>query len=483
MTCILEHESGGIKIRARTTPDRVKLFVDVEKIDQHARATRAMLLDSLKECIDITTVNISVLDNIISHLQRGETLVQNRRVSAGKAPIHGKNGALLLKVKKLDLNIVSQPTITGESDKLTDVHVFDNIKHGDVIGRITAPTAGEAGVDVFGEVIPPIPGAPVLMQFDNTILVKRSGVGDFSILIALETGCLVEKNGVLSITKTLQVESDVDFHWGNINFIGDVKISGDVMPGFNIKAQKGIDIRGSVRGGSLISTDGAIQVRDYVFGGEGSMILAGKFFSATVVQQVNTEIIGDIFIHKEASNSLLRTAGALIMPDGVLVGGEVLTVRGVEAGIIGSEVGTRTVIKLVNSVEASLAYSKLLVQSELCEKRIKLLRLKLGPHADNPGLISSLDDNQQRRIIPHFLEWQEECSKKRAIIDMQYGMLALAKIRSVVRVNFLTKVYEGVVIQCGAYSYEFKQETKGPGSIEFNLKTKRFSVGPIRPLQ
>ena len=94
MTCILEHESGGIKIRARTTPDRVKLFVDVEKIDQRARATRAMLLDSLKECIDITTVNVSVLDNIISHLQRGETLVQNRRVSAGKAPIHGKIGSI-----------------------------------------------------------------------------------------------------------------------------------------------------------------------------------------------------------------------------------------------------------------------------------------------------------------------------------------------------------------------------------------------------
>lgn len=483
MTYVLERESEGIKILARTTPDKVKLFVDVEKTDQNARATRKMLLDSLRDCININNVNISVLDNIVSHLHRGDKTVLNRRVSMGKAPKNGKNGELTLKVKKLNLDSISQPTIASDSDKLTDVHVFDNIKRGDVIGRITYPTPGEEGIDVFGEIINPIPGAPVLINIDNSILRKRSGIGDFDILIALETGCLTEKNGVLSITKSLHVNSDVDFHWGNINFIGEVKISGDVMPGFNIKAQKGIEIRGSVRGGSLISTEGAVQVRDYVFGGEGSMILAGKFFSASVVQQVNTEIIGDIFIHKEASNSILRTAGALIMPDGVLVGGEVLAVRGVEARIIGSEAGTKTVIKIVNSVEASLEYSRLLVQAELCEKKIKHMRLKLGPHADNPGLISSLDEYQQRRIMPLFLEWQEECTKKRAIIEMQYGMLALAKMRNVVRVNFLDKVYEGVVIQCGAYKYDFKREVKGPGSIEFNLKTKKFSFGPVRALQ
>lgn len=483
MTYVLEQVFGGFKVCARTTPDKVKLFVDVERIDNLAKPTRKMLLDSLEECIDISNINISVIDNIVSHLQQGDSKVLNRRVSMGKAAINGINGEITLKVKKLDLDTVSQPTVTSDSEKLTDVHVFDNVKCGDVIGKITYPTPGVEGVDVFGEVIKPIPGAPALANIDNSIIRKRSGLGEFDILIALETGCLTEKNGVLSITKTLHVASDVDFHWGNINFIGEVKISGDVMPGFNIKAQKGIEIRGSVRGGSLISTDGAVQVRDYVFGGEGSMILAGKFFSASVVQQVNTEVIGDIYIHKEASNSLLRTAGALIMPDGVLVGGEVLAVRGVEAGIIGSEVGTKTVIKIVNSVEASLEYSKLLVQSELCERKIKQMRLKLGPHADNPALISTLDDYQQRRIMPLFLNWQEECNKKRSIIEMQYGMLAMAKMRSVVRVNFLQKVYEGVVVECGAYRYEFKSETKGPGSIEFNLKTKKFSFGPIRSLQ
>ena len=54
----------------------------------------------------------------------------------------------------------------------------------------------------------------------------------------------MEDSGKISIKPELTISGDLDFRYGNIDFIGKVIVSGDVLQGLNIKAGKGIEVRG-----------------------------------------------------------------------------------------------------------------------------------------------------------------------------------------------------------------------------------------------
>ncbi len=67
-------------------------------------------------------------------------------------------------------------------------------------------------------------------------------------IIALANGYCFYHQGLITVKKLLNVRQDVDFHTGNITFVGDIVVHGDVHPGF------------SVTGGSvLISRAGSME--------------------------------------------------------------------------------------------------------------------------------------------------------------------------------------------------------------------------------
>lgn len=474
---------NGIEITARASKDNLKLFLDAKKLDKKSKISRLEILDLLRVQVDASRVDTRLIDDIVHALLSGKNEITNRRVLVGEAPKHGQDGQLILYVKPFAL----KPDVkeeAAERQKLTQLDLFDNITAGKVIGRVYPPKPGSSGVDIYGNEITSVPGKRVQLNVDQSITIKEISDGEdgYQMLIAEQSGYLIHSDGHLSIRSTLHINNDLDFHWGDIDFIGSVKVQGDVMQGFTIKAKNGIEILGSVRGGSLISTEGNVNVRNYVYGGHQSMIMAGKNFYASVAQEVHAEVIGDIYIQKEANNCTLRTAGFLYMPDGALVGGEVFTCRGIEAHTIGSEVGTRTLITLSSDVEASLAFSKILIEMELSIKEIKILRLKLGPVADILAQGIPFDRSKYERVAPLVELYEKYLSKLRALQHQKRQMMMNAKTKRLLRTNFMNCMYEGVVVRCEGKEFTPPQTISGPVSLDFDLRTKRFYLQKIQAL-
>ena len=62
---------------------------------------------------------------------------------------------------------------------------------------------------------------------------KNTGVSeDGQHLVALTSGNLIFEQGVFRIRPTLVVEKNVDYSTGNLDFVGDIIIRGDICAGF-----------------------------------------------------------------------------------------------------------------------------------------------------------------------------------------------------------------------------------------------------------
>lgn len=481
---LFEEKAHGLIIKGQVPEDYLKVFVDVIKTPEFHTISRQEFLSCIPSFLDPAKIDVRVVDEIIKLLKAGEASVLQRRILQGEAPVPGQDGKLVILVQQL----ATKPHPQAPPDKhadLAELHLFDNISKGQIVGRVYPPKAGVNGIDVLGRPIAAISGKPAPKKYDDTIDKQSAPDGgkEYEVLVALHDGCLVDTGHSYSIRSQLQVQHDLDFRWGNIDFVGKITVNGDVMPGFDIKARKGIDIRGSVRGGSLIASEGDIVVHEYAYGGAISMIMAGKTFSATVVQEVQTEVIGDIYIRKEANNSKLRTAGMLYMPDALLVGGEVLTVGGVEAKIIGSDAGSKTLIHLVSDIEMSLEYSKILIEIEVLAKQLKTLQLQLGPLVENPDNILELKEPLQSKMTQLYVRYGGLSQQRRILTEKKIQMVMRAKMNMVLQVNFHRKMYDGVVVDAGGKQFAPDKPIDGPASLNFDLRSRTFSLGPLKPLR
>ncbi|RIL08346.1 MAG: hypothetical protein DCC75_09155, partial [Proteobacteria bacterium] len=364
---LFEESRDGFGIRGYTTPDQLKLFLTIDAHPSGTHLHKDLLLEVLAEKgFDLEHLNLGVLDDIVRVINHGEILNEPRRVLIGTPPLNGENGRIVFLVKKFIGAPEVQVDPAGRAH-FAELHLFDNVTKGDRIARILPAEPGKDGLDIFGKIISHTPGREYVYQLDPSVrLVKDRADGQQSTFLAADvSGYVREIEGFISIEPCLSIQGNLDFNQGNVDFVGAVEIAGDVMPGFNVKAAYGISVGGSVRGGSLLTTEGEIKVGGYIYGGSSSIVRAGRNLFAGVVQDANTEIIGDIYIRTESLNSTLRTSGRLYMPDANLIGGEVFSVGGVEARDIGNDAGVRTIINLSSDQQASLAYTKLQVQIEV----------------------------------------------------------------------------------------------------------------------
>ncbi|MCL2056971.1 MAG: FapA family protein, partial [Oscillospiraceae bacterium] len=139
----------------------------------------------------------------------------------------------------------------------------------------------------------------------------------------------------------------VDNSTGNIRFMGDVVVRGDVASGFTVKSEGSITIKGSVEGSTLEAGD-AISVSAGIFGTEKSSVQAGGDIKCAFIQNSKVISSGNIYADSILFSDV-RCGGSLILSgkNGVLAGGRARVAGGVEAKTIGSRGYAATEISIM----------------------------------------------------------------------------------------------------------------------------------------
>lgn len=480
MKTIFAKQQDLFDLVVKVSPDKMKLFVDVEPKGS-VDVDRDRFWSLLVEAAPRAPLNEDVVVDILRCLKRGEK-VSERRVAKGKPVEPGADGKLLLLVKDFKDHGTAEVDEKGFA-KFSQLHLFDNIEKGQQVARIYEPKPGTAGYDALGEAISAPIGKPARIVLDATLKLQAGPGKDYQVVVAETFGYLKAESGNLRVCEELVIPGNLDLHYGSINFIGKVRVRGDVGPGLFVRGRVGVEIDGEVREANLSSSEGSVAVKGFLFGGENGKVDAAQEFRGSVVQQANIEARGDIFIERESIESHLRTQKILRAKSARLAGGQTFVVGGGEVKILGNPAGMATEFRLCSDVEARVEYTELIANLNRHDSALELLKLHLGPFADNPGKVKLLAPAYRQKIEALLKKRDDIVRSKAKLLDEQRTLLSSARAGEGVRVNVLETAHAGVEVFSGDKSLALKDEVKGPVSIKFNQDKDAFEVVALQEFE
>ncbi|MGE4290753.1 MAG: DUF342 domain-containing protein [Desulfovibrio sp.] len=157
---------------------------------------------------------------------------------------------------------------------------------------------------------------PKLPQGRNT----RSANDNPRVLLADCNGYVFYDQGLIVVKQILNVRRDVDYHTGNIPYVGDMVVHGAVRSGFRIRAS-GLRVKGNIEGASLGAIH-SIVCESGVKGGNKAYIEAGETFRCGFCEAATIKAGANVLVEGACLHSKIFAGGKLAVK-GRLTGCEV----------------------------------------------------------------------------------------------------------------------------------------------------------------
>ena len=271
----------------------------------------------------------------------------------------------------------------------TTLNNVQNVEEGGVICRIALPEKGVPGKSVQGQEIPAKDGKAASIPKGRNTEVTEDGTA----LIATIAGHVDFTGRAFQVKPLMEIKGNVDFSVGNINYLGDVIIHGDICSGFTVRAVGSITVDGVVEactveaGGDLILARGVQGDSKAVIRAQRS--LYAKFLENCCVY-VKETLQTDCII-----NCDVYCDGKVDVHTGhmKIIGGTIRAAREVSAGTIGSRNEGRTDVflggfpcesydfdvltKEVNHLETELAQTERQPDNPVKKNKMNKLKMQL----------------------------------------------------------------------------------------------------------
>lgn len=271
----------------------------------------------------LNTEAIQALSNYVEYDREVE-------VARGKEPINGLDGVYNYTVMMEDAH--SKPVINP--DGTVDYHnslKLAMIKQDELFAVYEPATNGEYGYTIFSEMLPPVKGKDLRplrgrgFYTDENQREYRASVD----------GRLVRDGDRVTVEKVYYVRGDLDIEQGNIKFNGDVEIKGDVRSGLVIDTDGDIFVHGHV-GACVLKAGKDISIKKGVQGRNKCCIEAGGNVVCSFVERCDIKAGKNIYADS-ILDSTVEAYGEVIVNSkkGIIVGGHIVGMQGIsvrEAG-------------------------------------------------------------------------------------------------------------------------------------------------------
>jgi len=332
-----------------------------------------------------SSIAFGTKNDIVEEVCRNPVYNQQILIAEGVLPVNGINGKIEM---KFDLHKNVRPTINEDGTvNFRELNLIENVTRGQVLVSSIPPTQGIPGKNVLGVQISALNGKPAVLPRGRNVEISPDG----GCLIASIDGLVNYLDGKVSVFSIYEVPVDVDNSTGNINFVGNVVVHGNVLSGFTIEAGGNVEVYGVVEG-ATIKAGGNIVLRRGMQGLGKGMLIADGDIVARYIEHSNVYARGDI--KSEAimhSNVRCGNKMELSGKKGLLVGGTAKVGREINAKVIGSPMATITEVEVgvdpgkrerykVVKDEIALAESDIMKSNQAIEILKKLEKVgKLSP--------------------------------------------------------------------------------------------------------
>ncbi len=392
-------------------------------------------------------------------------------VAMGKWPIHGSDGEIKF---HLDMTDKAQYFAPEEDDDISSVDYKASIgtpivKAGDLICEIVPPTPGIDGYNIYGKIIPANDGKQAKITLGAGFKYDPSMTKVYA-----ESGGRPEfKDNKLTISSIYEIKGDICFETGNIDFDGHVVVRGSVLDDFSIDA-KSIEVKGYI-GNSFIKTEkdlivyGGINGKNSESMNSGCIECGGNLL-VKYLNDSNIEANGDVIVRKEIVNSEVKSFGKVKAHR--IIGGTTTALKGVEVDIVGSEIGTPTIIETgvnyrVKHIDEALANLSWQIDS---------LLTPIKNYLGDDDYFKRITARNQERFI---LEYNNFLSIREGYLQLLGKKDAITRDISMVpnsQVIVFKHLFTDVTIFTTTCSKKFVYEFKGPIVLQENLPLKSIKI-------
>ncbi len=258
-------------------------------------------------------------------------------VARGEKAINGQDGYIEFLV-----DMTPGPREKNNKIDFKELNSVVCVKARQAVARKVLPTKGKDGRNVFGEVIKALPGKEIQFKYGPGLRVSSDG----TLLIAEESGVLVNKNGRLKILPSYRINGDIDWDIGNIHFCGKkLTLTGDVKQGFLVECWGDLEIRGRVENNTTIQVyNGDLVILGLIQGKDTKISCEGNT-TINVAEYATFSVGGNLIVENYVLNCKCRVGGVLKALKGKIVGGEYHVRESIIAQTIGNYAHIRTIIK------------------------------------------------------------------------------------------------------------------------------------------
>jgi uncharacterized protein (DUF342 family) len=292
---------------------------------------------------------------------------------------------------------------------------INNVTAGQLLAEVVPPVPAQQGLTVFGLPIKAKEGRTVRFRAGKNVRLSSDEKQAFAEI----DGSVKLVKGRISVDFVKRVDGNVDFKSGNIDFKGDVIVTGDVNETFNVVAGGSIQVAGMVDRAAL-KAGGDISVEGGIYGKEGVLVEAEGDLNIGFAENAILRAGGNIYVRGALVNCDTHAEGRLYLRavGKALIGGTTVAICGVDANCLGNpRIPTKTIIEFG-------------LRPDLIQKMRQLN-------------VEFEQANEQRRY-----EIRDEMETLREEYERQM------KARIVTR----RSVYPGVVLKTGKISYDVRSE-------------------------
>lgn len=397
------------------------------------------------------------IDDLIDKKRLNEKIL----IAEGIPAQRGKDGWFEFFVR-LDLPRIPAPLPDGSVDYV-NIEAFEMVDEGEKIAVYHRAQKGISGKNIYGETIhaetgtekKPLRGVGFTIAEDGvTYLSKLNGKFEYTAGRITITNILVVREDVTAVTGKLEVDGSV-YVVGSIYSGGYIKASGDII------IEKNVETARLIAGGDIMIKQGSCSKNDCFIEAGGEV--SGSFFEA-----VNISAGGNVKANY-IMNSNINAMGKVIVSGskGVLLGGTIRAVRGVDTYNLGNRLHLKTIL----DIGRNDLYEKEQVEYERKREHIlKELTILEGQRDKIVALCSAgkeVPEEIQRKVYAAI----EAEGRRLAELDGESAKLVnvteqTMKDPVVVR----GKAYEGSVIIINTIKYMLPAEVK---RVVFKLKNKQ----------
>jgi uncharacterized protein len=291
--------------------------------------TRALTAKSVRMGIDNEAI-----ERALTNKQYGTKV----RVATFKEPVHGQDA--LIEYRFRTKSVISPKEVEGNRIDYKDLETVVSVTRGAILASKTPSTAGENGFTVTGRLLAARPG-----KDDKLMAGKSTKLSDDKLQVISEIdGQPILRDRTITVESVLNVDGDIDYTTGNINFAGSVRVLGNVVSGFSLRASEHIHVEGLVED-SFLQAGGDVLVKGGIQGASKGTIKARGNVNALFIERATVEAGKCITAGQSLHSNLLAGDQVVVTQEkGQICGGTVGARNLVQANIIGSEAGTRTEI-------------------------------------------------------------------------------------------------------------------------------------------